>query len=55
MADRVEALGYTEREGTMNRNLRWVAWTGLCLVVAGCGVGNPLEALQGALDRLRMP
>ena len=34
----------------MKRNLRWIAWTGLSLVVVGCGVGNPLERLQRTLD-----
>ena len=35
----------------MKRNLPWIAWTGLSLVVAGCTAGNPLEPLQRELDR----
>ena len=35
----------------MKRNLPWIAWIGLSLVVAGCTAGNPLEPLQRELDR----
>ena len=35
----------------MKTSLRWIAWTGLSLVVVGCVAGDPLERLQGELDR----
>ncbi len=35
----------------MKTSLRWIVWIGLSLVVVGCVAGDPLERLQGELDR----
>ena len=35
----------------MKTSLRWTVWIGLALVVGGCVAGDPLERLQGELDR----
>jgi len=35
----------------METSLRWIVWIGLSLVVVGCVAGDPLERLQGELDR----
>lgn len=41
----------TGREAAIKRCLRWIAWIGLTLLVAGCAVSNPLERLQREFDR----
>ena len=38
-------------EMIMKTSLRWTVWIGLALVVGGCFAGDPLERLQGELDR----
>ena len=35
----------------MKRSLRRIAWISLCLLVAGCAAGNPLERFESELDR----
>ena len=44
----LHSLGW---ETIMETSLRWIVWIGLSLVVVGCVAGDPLERLQGELDR----